>query len=87
MRIDREWGALPGSRWPHASTVSGRHEQGTFGDAGWLVQVLALNLCVVRTAMDALHGALSLEGKVALALGILLGASLAWRWLGRLTRT
>jgi hypothetical protein len=86
MRHDLEWSLPPGSLRRPGSTVSRRNE-GTFGDAGWLVQVLALNLCVVRTAVDALHGSLSPEGGVALALGTLLCVSLGRRGLGRLTRT
>jgi hypothetical protein len=87
MKRDLEWSLPTGSLRRFGSTASRREVERTFGDAGWLVQVLALNVCVVRAAVDALHGALSLEGGVALGLGALLGVSLAWRSLGSSTRT
>ncbi len=46
-----------------------------------LAQLLWLDLCVVRTAADMFRGSLSVEGGLALALAIVLAASLVRGWL------
>jgi hypothetical protein len=46
-----------------------------------LAELLVLDLCVVRTAADLLRSSMSIEGGVALALAVILAASLARRVL------
>jgi hypothetical protein len=41
-----------------------------------LAQLMVLELCVSRTVVDAFRGAMTVEGGVALALAVVLGASL-----------
>jgi hypothetical protein len=46
-----------------------------------LAQLLWLDLCVVRIALDLLRGSLSVEGALALALAVVLAVSLVRGWL------
>jgi hypothetical protein len=50
-----------------------------------LVQLLVLSFCAVRTALDLLRGGVSVEGGLALALGVILALSLVRRAITRAT--
>jgi hypothetical protein len=72
----------PISHCSRAHVRSGAADSGhgePFGPVIVLTQLLVLDFCVVRTAADFMRGSMSIEGGVALALAVILAASLVRR--------